>query len=324
MSETQNTHITAEWIRRPLIELGGLSPHDAVSDPQARKRLDDLLVELAGHHVRMVNLGLPAVDPAELRHALGIEAPTAAPQGRQPSRAVRMGPVKRSALLDELGTALTGGDVDSVAFFNVKTGAIEHFMHNLGDQETARIAEAQGNADMRKVTPVTTEVRYGIMSDFIGLVDDIAVAGRLRSAISGKGAFRRFREAVDEDDGLRRRWLAYRTKRHYLLALDWLHRLGVGPEAYGLAAQDFDWQPPVEETHSTAQASAAQQTPAPATNGVAEESTPQASVEAGPAETAPASATPEATASVENATASVENAPAPATDDAEASAQPAG
>ncbi len=107
---------------------------------------------------------------------------------------------------------------------------------------------------MRKVSPVTTEVRYGIMSDFIGMVEDITVAGRLRSAISGKGAFRRFREAVDEDDGLRRRWLAYRTKRHYLLALDWLHRLGSIPEQYGLSPADYDWQPPSEETETPAPA----------------------------------------------------------------------
>ena len=249
---TNYTHLTAEWIRRPLPDLGGLSPQDAVNDPIGRKKLEDLFTELAGQHVRLTNLGLPALDPQDLRHALGIEAQAPASHGRAATRAVRMGPVKRSALLDELGTALTGGDVDSVAFFNVKTGAIEHFMHNLGDQETARIAEAQANPDMRKVTPVTTDVRYGIMSDFIGLIEDINVAGRLRSSISGKGAFRRFREAVDEDDGLRRRWLAYRTKRHYILALDWIHKLGLSPEQYNLNPSDYDWQPPSEDAQKPA------------------------------------------------------------------------
>jgi hypothetical protein len=281
---TNYAYVTAEWIRRPLADLGGLSPQEAAADPQGRKKLEDLFTELAGHHVRLANLGLPALDPGELRHALGLEAIVGAAPARHAARAVRMGPVKRSALLDELGTALTGGDVDSVAFFNVKTGAIEHFMHNVGDQETARIAQAQADADMRKVAPVTTEVRYGIMSDFIGLVEDITVAGRLRSAISGKGAFRRFREAVDEDDGLRRRWLSYRTKRHYLLALDWLHRLGMKPEQFGLNASDYDWQQPSEETEParavaspahdqagepTAQPAAAQSAPAP--NGEAHE-----------------------------------------------------
>ncbi len=287
MTDTQanQTHVTAEWIRRPLADLGGLSPQDAAADPQARKKLEDLFIELAGHHVRLTALGLPALDPRELRHALGMEAAMPAHHARQPARPVRMGPVKRSALLDELGTALTGGDVDSVAFFNVKTGAIEHFMHNLGDQETARIAEAQANPDMRKVTPVTTDVRYGIMSDFIGLVEDITVAGRLRSAISGKGAFRRFREAVDEDDGLRRRWLAYRTKRHYILALDWLHRLGSTPEQYGLSPADYDWQPPSEEPDAaeaaTPQPAAHEESPAAgetqaASNGEAEQEAVQA------------------------------------------------
>lgn len=263
---TNYAYVTAEWIRRPLADLGGLSPQEAAAEPHGRKKLEDLFTELAGHHVRLTNLGLPALDPHELRHALGMEATTPAPHARPPARTVRMGPVKRSALLEELGVALTGGDVDSVAFFNVKTGAIEHFMHNLGDQEAARIAQAQANADMRKVTPVTTEVRYAIMSDFIGLVDDINVAGRLRSAISGKGAFRRFREAVDEDDALRRRWLSYRTKRHYLLALDWLHKLGFKPEQYNLTPADYDWQPPSEEAEPAPAPAAAvtAQTPEPA------------------------------------------------------------
>jgi len=127
---------------------------------------------------------------------------------------------------------------------------------------------------MRKVTPVTTDVRYAIMSDFIGLVEDITVAGRLRSAISGKGAFRRFREAVDEDDALRRRWLAYRTKRHYLLALDWLHRMGHAPSQYGLNAQDYDWTPPSEEEEHA---------PTPATSAQAEQAEAQPAAAQAPA-----------------------------------------
>lgn len=240
---TNSAHVTAEWIRRPLADLGGVAPADAVNDPEARRKLEDLLTELAGHHVRLANLGLPSVNPAEIRKALGLEAAAPAPT-RAPARVVRPGPIKRNQLLDELGTALTGGDVDSAAYYNTKTHTVEHFMHNLGDQENARIAEAEANADMKKVHPVTTEVRYAIMSDFIGLVEDINVAGRLRSAISGKGAFRRFREAVDEDDTLRRRWLGYRTKRHYHLALDWLHANSLKPE--GIAPADFDWEPPTE------------------------------------------------------------------------------
>lgn len=239
---TNSAYVTAEWIRRPLPDLDGIAPADAVNDPQARRKLDDLLVELAGHHVRLTRLGLPAIDPAEIRKALGIEIHHPAPQ-RHPHRVVRPGPVKRNPLLDELGTALTGGDVDSVSYFNAKAGALEHFMHNLGDQENARIAEADANPDLKKIAPVTTEVRYSIMSDFISTVEDINVAGRLRSAISGKGAFRRFREAVDEDDALRRRWLAYRTKRHYHLALDWLHKLDYSLDAYDIKPADYDWEP---------------------------------------------------------------------------------
>jgi hypothetical protein len=251
----------------------------------------------------MRRLGLPAVNPDEIRKALGIEAPVHHAPSRAPSRAVRAGPVKRNALLDELGTALTGGDVDSVAFFNAKSGAVEHFMHNLGDQENARIAQAEADAELRKVTPVTTEVRYGIMSDFIGMVDDIAFAGKLRSAISGKGAFRRFRETVDEDDALRRRWLSYRTKRHYHLALDWLNKLGLDLGALGLNPADFDWEPseagsakahaqpsaPKAEPAAPAEPAEAPPAPAVAVADVDPEPVAAAPEEAEPAAEAPAS-----------------------------------
>ena len=291
---TNHTHITAEWIRRPLDDLGGISPTDAVGNPDGRKKLDDLLVELAGHYVRLSNLGLPTVNPVDIRKALGMEA-VAAPAGshhhRQTrphqGRAVKPGPVKRSALLDELGTALTGGDVDGVSYFNTKTGAVEHFMHNLGDQENARIAEADANPDLMKIAPVTTDVRYSIMSDFIGSVEDINFAGRLRTAISGKGAFKRFRETVDEDDAMRRRWMAYRTKRHYHIALDWLHGLNADLSKYGLNGADYDWQPAKEDAE-TGEASSS--------------SVPAAEAPAEPAAEAPASETASAeTASVETA-----------------------
>ncbi|HKW45517.1 MAG TPA: UPF0158 family protein [Candidatus Eremiobacteraceae bacterium] len=287
---TNHTHITAEWIRRPLDDLGGLSPSDAVGNGEGRKKLDDLLVELAGHYVRLSNLGLPAVNPVDIRKALGLEAP-ATPAGthhhRQSrphqGRAVKPGPVKRSALLDELGTALTGGDVDGASYFNSKTGAVEHFMHNLGDQENARIAEADANPDLVKIAPVTTDVRYSIMSDFIGSVEDINFAGRLRTAISGKGAFKRFRETVDEDDAMRRRWMAYRTKRHYHIALDWLHGLNADLSKYGLSGADYDWQPPKEDAErgETAQS----QVPSP------ESATPEPAADQ-PADDAPAAEAP--------------------------------
>jgi hypothetical protein len=273
-----DAYVTAEWIRRPLPDLGGLSPADAAADGEGRKKLDDLLVELAGHHVRLTRLGLPAVNPDDIRKALGIEHAPVVVSGRPAARPFRAGPIKRNALLDELGTALTGGDVDSVAFFNAGTGAIEHFMHNLGDQETARIAQAESDSNLRKVAPVTTEVRYGIMSDFIGTVEDIAFAGKLRSAISGKGAFRRFRETVDEDDAMRRRWLSYRTKRHYHLALDWLHKLGLDLSKYGISGSDFDWEP-AEHPSPEAPRQQAQAAPAPA---AARETEPEPEQEAQP------------------------------------------
>ena len=95
---TNHTHITAEWIRRPLDDLGGLSPTDAAANSEGRKKLDDLLVELAGHYVRLSNLGLPSVNPVDIRRALGLEAVAspAGPSGSGASNAARRRIIDRS------------------------------------------------------------------------------------------------------------------------------------------------------------------------------------------------------------------------------------
>ena len=59
---TDSAHVTAEWIRRPLPDLGGIPPVDAVNEPEARRKLDDLLTELAGHHQCKWPATFPAAD----------------------------------------------------------------------------------------------------------------------------------------------------------------------------------------------------------------------------------------------------------------------
>lgn len=70
---------------------------------------------------------------------------------------------------------------------------------------------------------------YRDMRDFIATVEDPATTERLRRAIEGRGAFRRFRDVVFEDDELRHRWLLLSSERALGRARQWLADAGLRP-----------------------------------------------------------------------------------------------
>ena len=70
---------------------------------------------------------------------------------------------------------------------------------------------------------------YRDMRDFIATVEDPALAERLRRAIEGRGAFRRFKDVVFEDDELRHRWTLLSSERALGRARRWLADAGLRP-----------------------------------------------------------------------------------------------
>jgi hypothetical protein len=82
------------------------------------------------------------------------------------------------------------------------------------------------------VEPLPVEVGYGDMEDFVGYVRDARARDRLERAMVGRGAFRRFKDALREYPTLRRSWFAFHDARGERRAMEWLvdHEL-VDPEA---------------------------------------------------------------------------------------------
>jgi hypothetical protein len=70
---------------------------------------------------------------------------------------------------------------------------------------------------------------YRDMRDFIATVEDPATAERLRRAIDGRGAFRRFRDVVFQDDELRHAWTLLSSERALGRARRWLADAGLRP-----------------------------------------------------------------------------------------------
>jgi hypothetical protein len=76
------------------------------------------------------------------------------------------------------------------------------------------------------------------MSQFIEGIDDAGLAERLREAIEGRGAFRRFKDLVHNTDDLGRRWQRFSDERERGRARAWLAQKGFRPVPPDGAASD--------------------------------------------------------------------------------------
>ena len=72
------------------------------------------------------------------------------------------------------------------------------------------------------LTPKAPEPATGDMKWFISYVDDPEVADRLSIAISGRGAFRRFKDTLSRWPDLMTRWFAFSEDRQRGRARAWL------------------------------------------------------------------------------------------------------
>ncbi len=65
---------------------------------------------------------------------------------------------------------------------------------------------------------------YRDMEDFIGTVTNPRLQDQLYRAINGRGAFRYFKDVLQDHPRERERWFAYRDERMRQRALDWLEQ----------------------------------------------------------------------------------------------------
>ena len=70
---------------------------------------------------------------------------------------------------------------------------------------------------------------YRIMRDFIGTIEDDRLADRLWQAISGRGAFRYFKDVLYQHSDEQKRWFAYQDARLKEEMREWLEMEGIEP-----------------------------------------------------------------------------------------------
>jgi hypothetical protein len=133
------------------------------------------------------------------------------------SGALRDVPVDWEALED----AFENNAPEVHSYLQLTTGEVIRVVDGLADpQMHARIA---GDTAYLRVDPVSSREQYRWMERFIPMVENVDLRARLSHAIDGKGAFRRFKDALMAHAEDRERWFVYRSERLRTFMDAWLN-----------------------------------------------------------------------------------------------------
>jgi Uncharacterised protein family (UPF0158) len=176
----------------------------------------------------------PQASPAAVRRALflrfyGHEFPT----DERETILVRLGQeearLARSTKLvpvnwDDLEMALTSDPGEWTCSLDLETGEVRMVPSGLEDDDDALNAER-----LVHVEPLGSRVEYQWMAEFTGTVRNARLHDRLEVALDGRGAFRRFKNALLDFPAERERWCAFRDRRLHAAAREWLEAVGLEP-----------------------------------------------------------------------------------------------
>lgn len=121
--------------------------------------------------------------------------------------------------LNDLANALDDHSDYGAWFLDAETGEIWFWPHDSSD---APDDDPELRADARAIDALPSAVGYGDMEDFIEGVTDRRVADLLSRAITGRGAFRRFKDTLFEFPELRQAWFSFRDARMQRRAIEFL------------------------------------------------------------------------------------------------------
>jgi Uncharacterised protein family (UPF0158) len=118
--------------------------------------------------------------------------------------------------LADLALALEDHSPDHSWWLDVATGAVEPRFGRSGAEDGAIAIE-----------PLPSAVGYADMADFVGRVRDPRARHLLERAITGRGAFRRFKDTLLDYPQLRRAWFSFHDARGERRAIEWLVEQGL-------------------------------------------------------------------------------------------------
>jgi predicted nucleotidyltransferase len=126
--------------------------------------------------------------------------------------------------LSDLCMALEDNSPEHSWWFDPETGEAELWSEYTGDELGLGHPDDRG---LRYIEPIGSREAYGDMEDFVERVRDPRARDLLARAIEGRGAFRRFKDALLEFPELRAAWFAFHDARMERRALEWLAATGL-------------------------------------------------------------------------------------------------
>jgi len=186
----------------------------------------------------------PSVSPAALRRALFLRfyGGDFSPEEREriaawlgrgeaaPAGSTRRVPVN----WDDLEMALTANPAEWSHYLDRRTGEVRMVPIDRLDDEGIwpsgdEIDAGLDAGHLIPIEPIGSSVEYGWMAEFAASVADARLRDRLEVALDGRGAFRRFKNALLDAPDERERWFAFRDARLRAAAREWLAEQGIEP-----------------------------------------------------------------------------------------------
>ncbi|MCP4501540.1 MAG: hypothetical protein GY822_16400 [Deltaproteobacteria bacterium] len=110
---------------------------------------------------------------------------------------------------------------DVTTYLERETGEIRSLFS--GSQSSEEMEEIRSHPEkFIKLEPVPSREQYRMMERFIDTVIQPNLKAKLTDSIVGKGAFRRFKDAVAKSPEERKRWFAYRDVLLHRFIFEWL------------------------------------------------------------------------------------------------------
>jgi tetratricopeptide (TPR) repeat protein len=133
--------------------------------------------------------------------------------------------------LQELMTALEDHSPRHDWFVDRQTGALHFISDELPDEDLPVDRDELEDSRFVRVEPEGSDRAYRDMEEFTASVGDRALRERLQDALSGKGAFGRFKRVLADHPAERERWFELRNERLEARARTWLEDVGMSAKA---------------------------------------------------------------------------------------------
>ena len=143
----------------------------------------------------------------------------------------------------ELETAVERNAPDTESFLDTRSGEVITLVESAPNAQELRTRVMTGGDAFLRVEPASSREQYKWMERFVAGVTEPVLRERLIISIDGKGAFRRFKDALLNYPVERERWFAYRGELLHWHIQEWFKRDGLTteePPPWGVVPQPVE------------------------------------------------------------------------------------